>query len=69
MGLLNDQERNEFRISISSKPVEKLNDLFNELTTQRNSPELDDNSRGKAAEKAAMVGWEIQVRTLGGSSG
>ena len=69
MGLLSDKERNEFRMSISSKPLPELTALFNKLTEDHKSVRLADNARGKAAEKAAMVKSEIKIRKSGGFSG
>lgn len=69
MGLLSDKERSEFRMSISSKKLPELKKIFNRLTLERTNEQLSDNTRGKAAEKAAMVEWEIKLRKGGGCSG
>jgi len=69
MGLMSTKERNDFRISISSKPLPKLMDLFNKLSKDHDNERLSDHSRGVAGEKASMVKSEMVIRRSGGCSG
>lgn len=69
MGLMSDDERNEFRISISSQPLKKLRELFNQLSKDRDNDHFSDYKRGIAGEKAKMVNSQIKIREGGGSSG
>ena len=69
MELLSDIEREAFRMSMIGKPLPELKKIFNKLAKERNDECLSDNSRGKAAEKMAMVKWTIKVRKMGGAEG
>lgn len=66
---MTDEEYNAYRISVSSKSVEKLTQIFNELSAEEQKTGLTDQQRRVIAEKKKLVEASRTIRKHGGFQG
>jgi hypothetical protein len=69
MALLSEKERDSFSWELRFKSKEQLAALFNELMQDSRNETSSDFTRGRAAEKAAMVKIRLDLRARGGAPG